>query len=559
MEARKTHEDPSDYTWDNAAVTTITLSGTTIKTSGQGVTVNGSIATITAPGTYSLSGSLNDGQIIVYSSEKGTIRLILNGVDLKSSTSAPIYIKESKKTVIILADHTRNSVSDGKTYVFEVQGEDEPNAAIFSKSDLTITGNGSLSVTGNCNDGIASKDGLIIKSSNITVNAVDDGIRGKDYLVVKDGTLTVNAKGDGVKSDNEEDPTQGFILIEKGTFNITSGGDAITAQTDLIVQTGTFTLTTAGGSSARIANTTSAKGLKGITNVIVDGGIFIISSADDSLHSNNNVTVNGGTFNITTGDDGMHADTTLVINGGDIRINKSYEGLESAVITINGGEIHVVASDDGINVAGGKDASGANPGMPPGGGRPGGRMGPGQDAFAGSTKYSLSIRGGYIVVDAMGDGVDANGAIEMSAGTLIVVGPTARNNSAIDYDASFKMSGGFLVAAGSSGMAQAPGETSSQNSLLLNLTTTQKAGTVFQILNSKGENILTFTPSRDYQSIAFSAPSLVKGVTYDVLLGGTPKGTLKDGIAQEGIASAGTRYTSFTVSGVVTRIGSNIR
>ena len=229
------HDDAKSYSLDANKATLITLNGDTIKADGKGVTVDGSKATITAAGTYSIRGTLADGQIIVNTKDKEPVKLILNGATLSSASSAPIYVMDAEETVIILADNTENRISDGKKYVFANPTDDEPNAAIFSKSDLTIYGGGSLTVTGNFNDGIASKDGLVIASGTIAITAADDGIRGKDYLVVRDGRITVNAKGDGLKSDDAEDATKGYIAIENGVLKITAGGDAIQAETDVAV------------------------------------------------------------------------------------------------------------------------------------------------------------------------------------------------------------------------------------------------------------------------------------------------------------------------------------
>jgi hypothetical protein len=551
-ENSETHDDAGDYVWESSAAVPIILNGNSITADGDGVTVEGSTATITSAGTYRLSGALADGQIIVNTDAEGVVRLIFSGVDIRNSTSAPINIVSAEKTVIVLADGAENYVSDGASYVFEDPAEDEPNAAIFSKSDLTIYGNGSLTVNGNYNDGIASKDGLIIASGAITVNAADDGLRGKDYLVVESGSITVNAQGDGLKSDNEEDAAQGYISIEAGVINITSGGDAIQAQTDVMIADGEFNLVSGGGSSRRIDEAASAKGIKATVNVAIDGGTFTINSADDAIHSNASLTINGGVFSISTGDDGLHADSTLDINGGEILVAESYEGVESAVITINAGAIHVVSSDDGINVAGGNDGSGMNQGFGPGG-RPG--MGPGQDAFTYSGSYYLYIHGGYIVVEAAGDGIDVNGAIEMTEGIVLVSGPTEQMNGAVDYDAWFNMTGGFLVAAGSSGMAQAPGASSSQSSVLIYLTSAQPAGTLVHIQNSAGENILTFAPAKEYQSIAVSSPGLVNGATYELYIGGSSTGAVSDGLYQDGTYAPGAQYTSFTISGMATTIG----
>lgn len=546
IENRKTHDGAKDYVWNPAQAVRIALQGSSITASGTGVTIAGNKATITAPGTYNISGSLTDGQIIVDATSKGLVQLVLNGAEIRSSTSSPIYVANTEKTVIILADNTRNSVADAKTYLLAA-GEDEPNAAIFSKGDLSIFGNGSLTVEGNFNDGIASKDGLVIASGTLSIKSVDDGIRGKDYLVVRNGAITISAQGDGLKSDDAEDAARGFVSIDNGTLIITAGGDAIEAQTDIAIANGRFALKAGGGSTSRIATDVSAKGIKAVTNLKIDGGNFSIDSADDAIHSNNSIMINGGVFAIATGDDGVHAELNLQVNAGTINITKSYEGLESENITINGGEIHVVSSDDGLNGAGGGTASGATQG-------PGG-VPPGRGGFPPAGNYRLYINGGYIVIESGGDGMDINGSIEMTNGTVIVNGPIVRMNSAVDYDRTFKMTGGFLIAVGSSGMAQAPDDSSTQYALLLNLNATQRAGTLVHIQSADGKAIVTFSPTKDYQSIVFSSPALVKGTTYDVYFGGSSTGTIKDHVYQGGTYSGGTKSTSFTTSSIVTRIG----
>lgn len=555
----KDHDVAGDYTWDTTSVVNVTLRGNSATVKGAGVQVDGNKVQIIAAGTYSFSGSLADGQIVVNTSDKGIVRLILNGVEIRSSTNAPIYIANAKKAMIVLADNTQNIVADAKTYTPTTE-DDEPNATIFSKSDLTIYGKGVLTVEGNYNDGIASKDGLIIASGTLIVKAVDDGIRGKDYLVVKNGNITITAQGDGLKSDNADEAGRGYISIGDGAFNITAGGDAIAAQTSVQIVKGKFNLVAGGGSKSRVAADLSAKGIKAVTNVTINGGTFQIDSADDAIHANDSIIINDGTFVIATGDDAIHADTTVTLNAGIINITQSYEGIESASITINGGEIRIVSSDDGLNAAGGRDGSGMmpGPGIAPG---PGGFLGRGfgRDMFAAASKYTLYIHGGYIVVDAMGDCMDINGSIEMTGGTVIGHGPIVQMNSAVDYDVAFKMTGGLLIAVGSSGMAQAPDASSTQNALLLNFTAVQRAGTLIHIQTSDGKDILTFAPTKQYQSIAFSSPELVKDVTYDVYLGGTSTGILKDGVYQGGTYQPGTKNTTFTVTSVVTRLGAPTR
>jgi hypothetical protein len=549
-------DDTVEVAVDSAPVQ-ITLAGDAISVDGPGVTVNGSTATITAASAYRLSGTLADGQIVVDTEDKETVHLILDGADLRNSTGAPLNVIAAAAVVIVLADGSKNTVSDAASYVFADAATDEPNAAIFSKTDLTITGDGALAVQGNFNDGIASKDGLVIAGGSITVEAVDDGIRGKDYLLIEAGNISVVAQGDGLKADNEENAAKGYIAITGGVIEVNAGGDAITAQTDVLVGDGQLTLSSGGGSNSPIDESTSAKGIKAAVSVTIDGGIFAIDAADDAIHANDSITINGGDFTLASGDDGMHADSTLTINDGEIRITQSYEGIESAVITIDGGAIDIMASDDGVNVAGGNDGSGTAAGMQPGG-RPG-RGGPGMDAFTFTGHTYLYINGGTMMVEATGDGIDVNGAIEMTGGLVVVNGPTQQMNSALDYDASFTISGGLLAAAGSAGMAQAPGEASSQLSLLLNFPSALPAGTIIHIQTSTGDELLTFAPLKPFQSIAFSSAALAKGMAVEIYYDGSAAGASLGGLYLDGAYTPGTQVASFTLANVVTRVGNSGR
>ncbi|GAB5491919.1 MAG: carbohydrate-binding domain-containing protein [Phototrophicaceae bacterium] len=505
------------------ADTTISLDGTTINVEGSGASVEGSVITISDAGTYSFNGTLTDGQIIVDTEDAELVTLVLNGVNLSSSTSAPINIKNAELAAILIADGTENYVSDATTYIYENAEDDEPNAAVFSDDDLTIYGTGSLDVTANYNDGIASKDSLTILSGDITVTSVDDGIRGKDYLIIDGANIVLNVQGDGLKSDNEDDATLGYINILSGDINITSGGDAVSAQSSLYVLDGTVTILSGGGSTANLSEDLSAKGLKSDLAIVIDGGTFVIDSADDAIHANDSIVINNGTFTLASGDDAIHADATIDINDGIIDIRASYEGIESAIITINDGNIHIVSSDDGINVASGSNV--------------------------------MLINGGYIVIDSEGDGLDANGSIVMTNGTVIVNGPTASMNSALDYDSSFQITGGTFVAVGSSNMMQAPDTSSTQYSLAVAFTEALSAGTPVSIQNSAGEIVLTFVPTKTYQSIVFSSSELVAGETYTIYQGGNVVGTATDGLYIDEIYSDGTAYTSLTLSSITTQEG----
>jgi hypothetical protein len=525
----------------SASVTaSIALQGDTATVQGGGAVVNGSVVTINQPGVYLLSGSLEDGQIVVNSDNEEMVSLLLDGVDITCSTSAPIYVIAAEKVIITLAEGSQNSVTDGDAYEYPDAETDEPDAAIFSHDDLTINGTGALTVNANYNNGIVSKDDLIITGGTITVIAVNDGIKGRDSIAILDGTLTVKAGGDGLQANNDEEAEQGYISIDGGTLDITAGADGIQAVTRLLVNGGNLTITSGSGwMNSYNSSTDSAKGLKAGSDLTISGGILQITSTDDALHSNGTLTIEGGEFLLASADDGIHADTSLVINDGSLTITESYEGIESAAITINGGTIHLAASDDGINAAGGvNEASGF-----------GGR---GQDNFDLSGNYSLNINGGYVYVDAIGDGLDINGTIDMNGGTVIVNGPTSNGNGPVDYLGSFTIDGGFFVAVGSAGMAQAPSETSTQYSVMQYFSSALSGGTLFHLVSEAGEEILTFQPTKAYQSVLVSSPELVNGETYLVYTGGSSTGTPIDGLYAEGFYTPGNQVASFTISSMVT-------
>jgi hypothetical protein len=542
--ARADVRAPQTSTPKSAGVTKIQFDDRNITVNGDGAAVSGSTVIILSEGTYELRGALADGQVLVSTDKGAAVELILAGVTINCSNSSPLYIENAKDTKIVLADNTKNRLTDGAVYSANKTKKDEPNAALFSRDDLTITGNGSLEITGNYNDGITSKDKLTVENGTILVNAADDGMRGKDHLRIKGGNVTVVSKGDGLKSDDKvadaDNKTQigdGKISISGGKINITSKGDAIQASSSVNIEGGEFILTT-GANAQYVGGTVSLKAISSGDSLVIGGGTFTISSSDDALHANNTLTVNGGSFDIATGNNALLGDKTLEISNADIRISTSYEGLEGSIVKINSGNIHINAGSNGLSIRTSRKGSGTV-----------GRRWGGFDS--GSCLY---INGGYIVVNANGDGVDANGSMEMTGGTLLISGPTSNQDGALDFG-SFKISGGLLVAAGSSGMAQSPGSGSAQNSALVYFNNYQPEGTLFHVQSSDGSEVITFAPKKTYSSVAFSSPKLAIGTAYDVYYGGSSSGVAKDGLYEGGKYTPGTKLTSFTPTGPGTYVG----
>lgn len=516
-------EDDYYFDWKSGSYTAIALNGSSADVTGDGANLENSTVTISQSGVYAITGNLSNGSIVVdvdKDKDEDTVFLVLNGASIQSQSSAPIYVKDAEKIVLLLETGTNNSVADGSATVVNEDGE--PSAAIFSKADLTIGGSGTLTVTGNSNDGITSKDDLKITDGTLTVKALADGIVGKDSISVKSGNLTIAAGKDGLRSTNDKDEDKGNVVIENGQLTITAANDAIQAEKQLQIDGGQLNLTSGGGypgksitngredfggppnqnpAASQTTETSptieasqdtaasqnaedekeSQKGLKGNAGILVNGGTINVSSYEDSVHSNNEIDINGGTLTVQSGDDALHADNNLIITGGEITIQNSYESLEAANITVSGGKITAVSSDDGINVN--------------------------------NREGVLTISGGEIALNAQGDGLDSNGSIRMTGGTVYVDGPTENMNGALDYDQSFAISGGTLIASGSSGMAQAPSD-NTQPSIQMNYSSTQAPGGTITLKDKDGAVVASFTPTKDYSSAVISSPQLSLNSSY---------------------------------------------
>lgn len=363
--------------------------------------------TIDKAGTYVLSGTLK-GQVLVEAKDT-EVTLILDKVDITSGAGAAIYVKKAAKVTITLADGSSNILTDGTESVYDEENDD-PNAAIYSKCDLTINGNGTLTVNANFRNGIKTKGVLTVTGGNMNITAVNDGLSGNEGINIEDGNITIKA-----------------------------------------------------------------------------------------------------------GDDGIHSEADLVISGGDITVIDSYEGLEGENVYINGGSIDVTASDDGINAAGGSDEPTAD----------GGR-----NSFGEGSDTHVYLNGGTVLVHADGDGIDSNGSIFMTGGTVTVYGPTDNANGAIDYETGMTLSGGTLIAVGSSGMACAPTSTENQSFIMVNVNGSEGQ----EIIVTDGDNteIIRFTAQKNFSNLVLSTADIVEGETYYISADNNEKAECTAGESQGG-------------------------
>ncbi|MCM1191021.1 MAG: carbohydrate-binding domain-containing protein [Butyrivibrio sp.] len=524
------------------------------------IELNGSDVTIAEEGVYLVSGSLENGMIMVDAAETAKVQLVLDNVEISNSSGAAIYVRQADKVFITLAEGTVNTLSGGDSYVSI--DDNNIDAVIFAKSDLTINGSGSLQVTAVTGHGIVSKDDLKVAGGAVTVIAPGHGLEGKDSVRIAAGgadgsqdtdtsdagsagqtaavSLNITAGKDGIHSENADKEDKGFVYIEGGSITVMSEGDGISAGIYLQIDGGTFNLTAGQGSANKTVardedgSEVSAKGIKAGGDMIINSGSFFIDSQDDGLHSNSNLTVTGGQFDIATGDDGLHADETTTVAGGTVNISVSYEGIEGNRVVISGGYIRLYATDDGLNAAGGRDGSGYGGmfGGGFGGGFDGGFGGGFDDDFGGGSgrgtdgradngvdgSTGIEISGGVIYVNADGDGIDSNGTITVTGGETYVSGPESSANGALDYEGSAQITGGTLVALGNSGMAMNFGESSTQGSVLIS-TSNCKAGTEVSLEDGAGNVLVSYTAESGFNSLVVSCPGLVTGGTYVIHVG----------------------------------------
>ncbi len=419
-------------TYDESEAVKITLSGKTAACNSSNVQIEDGVVTIKAAGVYVLSGTLTDGTIVVDAGDDDKVQLVLDGVSIMAADYAAIYAKNADKVFVTLAEGAGNSLTVSGDYV--QTDDNNVDAVIFAKCDLTLNGTGSLTVKDNMGHGIVSKDDLVVTGGTYTIYSQDHCLNGKDSVRIADGTFNLSCDEDGIHAGND-DQQDGYVYIE------------------------------------------------------------------------------GGDINISVGDDALHAEGLLIITGGDIDVSKSCEGVEGYKILVTGGDIDVVSSDDGFNAAGGSSGSGYNHDGFGGGPDMGGvYMDADSDAY-------IFITGGTININADGDGIDSNGCIGITGGSVYVLGPSDNGNGAMDYGICAAITGGEIVAVGGSGMAQGFGDESTQCSTLVNFDEWIDAGETITLTNSDGKEVLSYKADKKFNSVVISTSDMKQGGIYTLTVG----------------------------------------
>ena len=530
MDLEYTDRDKRD-TYDEATATKIVLTGQSAEVEGEGVSVDGSQVTIEAEGTYLVSGTLDNGQLAVNTDENTKVQVVLTGATVHNDSSAALYVQQADKCFITLAPGTENVLSDSANHTF-AEGEDEPNATLFSKDDLTINGTGTLSVTGEYQHGIYSKDDLVITGGTYEVSAVGDGLRGKDALKILDGTFTVEAGEDCLKASRDDDPARGYATIDGGTFTLNAGDDAIHSETYLRVSAGTIDVATC------------TEGLEAMVVQVDDGEVHVVST-DDAINASAPSESSDTTTQAGEGFPGKQDEATNGQSAGEFDGDRASGGPDEERSmrsgeerTFHGEGAQPPASKGARDSASEDRALGGEPpadlpandggmkGGPEGslgqeqGGSPDGDLGKGMNGGMdeGDENCKLIINGGKIVLEAGGDGLDSNGMLEINGGTVYVTGPTSNGDGALDYAISAACNGGTILIVGPSGMAE-DFTTSSQPSAFVraNGSTDQEVS----VLDQAGKELFSYTPTASFQTAIVSSPDFVDGQTYQLKIGST--------------------------------------
>lgn len=511
--AEDTHYSAKDVTWDSSSEVTIDLSN---PTATDGVTVSDGVITITKAGNYKLTGTYS-GQIKVEAADSDMVRLILNNATITNSTGAAINVVEADEVVIYTASGTTNTVSDGSSYSDTASGS--PDAAIYSKSDLTLAGEGALKVEGKYEEGIHTTDGLVIASGTLEVNAANTGIKGKDYVDILDGTITVTASQDGIKATNDTDGNRGWVRLSGGTVNISAGDDGFKAERVLEISGGTLNITQ------------SNEGIEAQYINILDGTVNVTSS-DDGINASYSTT---STSTTSTGTESASTSSTQTTQSKQAAQGNAAQGGQAP------------SGSAGQAPAGGGQAPSGTMGQTPAGGGAGGGMRGGMGGGGGTFEVvdaTINITGGTVTVNANGDGIDSNGTATLSGGTLIVNGPFTGGNASLDTNGDLLLNGATVTAANSGDMFEAPSTNSTSGYVKISNVSNLSAGTTVQVADSSGNVVANYKVTNSNTAlILVSSSKITKGQSYTVY-------TTTDSVdaSSTTLASNATSLGSFTAS-----------
>ena len=470
----QTHYTNEDLTWDSSGEKTIDLAN---PTATDGVSVENGTITITSGGTYRLTGEYS-GQVKIEATKTDTVRLVLDNAKITNSTGAAINVVSAAEAIIYTAAGTTNTVADEANYT--ATGDDDPDAAIYSTANLTLTGEGSLSVEGAYEEGIHTTGGLVIASGTLEVNAANTGIKGKDYVDITGGIVNVTAAQDGIKSTNTDDESLGFTRLSAGSVTVSAGDDGLKAPHTLEISGGTLNIEK------------SNEGIEAQYINILDGDVTV-NSTDDGINASLKDSSSDTSSDTTSG---------TATTGQQTQQNQN-------------GQVQQAPAGGGAAPGGSQGSTGQNQNMPQpptDGAMPGGGGGTFEVVDA-----AINISGGTVTVNAEGDGIDSNGTATFSGGTVTVNGPAAGGNNALDSNGDLLLNGGTVTTGSTADMFEAPSSASTSGYLKITDSSALTQGSTVQVTDSSGTVVANYKiTTSGVQLVLVSNKNIVKGQSYTV-------------------------------------------
>jgi len=470
----QTHYTNEDLTWDSSGEKTIDLAN---PTATDGVSVENGTITITSGGTYRLSGEYS-GQVKIEAAKTDTVRLVLDNAKITNSTGAAINVVSAAEAIIYTAAGTTNTVADEANYT--ATGDDDPDAAIYSTANLTLTGEGSLSAEGAYEEGIHTTGGLVIASGTLEANAANTGIKGKDYVDITGGIVNVTAAQDGIKSTNTDDESLGFTRLSAGSVTVSAGDDGLKAPHTLEISGGTLNIEK------------SNEGIEAQYINILDGDVTV-NSTDDGINASLKDSSSDTSSDTTSG---------TATTGQQTQQNQN-------------GQAQQAPAGGGAAPGGSQGSTGQNQNMPQpptDGAMPGGGGGTFEVVDA-----AINISGGTVTVNAEGDGIDSNGTATFSGGTVTVNGSAAGGNNALDSNGDLLLNGGTVTTGSTADMFEAPSSASTSGYLKITDSSALTQGSTVQVTDSSGTVVANYKiTTSGVQLVLVSNKNIVKGQSYTV-------------------------------------------
>lgn len=488
----------------------IQLNESEIVCDSESVSIRNGGAYIRASGAYRLSGTMTDGSLYIAAADGGIVHLILDGVSLSCTSGPTIYVSAAEKIIITTVEETNN------TLYTSVSGGLE--STVYSDTDIMFNGSGILNITSENGIAVNSTGYACFAEGTYFIKAKENGVKSSYGIALYDGILDLTTGSNALKtalSGKLNGKWLGAVYIEDGALTISSAGDGIDSNSTIYMAGGNVSITCGGGSteSARSSppgapemfgvqasqtSTISTKGLKAETGILISGGLLQIDCADDAINCNGDVTVRSGSLRLLSNGDGIQGDKTVNIEQGYIVVERAYEGISGRQITISGGMTSIVSSDDGINASNS--------------GNPIASLGKLTESELLGTGGRLIITGGELHINAAADGLDANGSIVQTNGRVYIASSSNGVEVPLDYDGSYQMTGGELIAFGSgSHMLQTISEKGSTVQSVVVGASIPAGGTIL-IVDTNGEVLASEESEITCSSFIYASENLTVGM-----------------------------------------------